>query len=162
MYGFRLIGLLNREALEKTLTEIVRRHEALRTTFQLIDGKPAQRVTEQWSFELSVLDLTREDMGDLDATVQRLFENEHRRLFDLSSDLLLRAVLLRLNTDQYVLLLSSHHIAWDHWSTKLFLGEMSVLYHAFAEGSHSPLCDLPIPIQALCALAAKNISGCGV
>ncbi len=143
-HGFRLSGHLDVEALERSLGEIVRRHESLRTTFHLRDGKPVQRVREEWSFKLTNIDLRQQTASDSDADVQRLYEGEHRRPFDLSADLLLRASLLRLGADEHVLLLNTHHIAWDHWSIGLFFRELSVLYQAFAAGRPSPLAELAV------------------
>ena len=143
-HGFRLSGPLNIDALEKTLSEIMRRHETLRTTFHLSDDKPVQRISDLWSIQLSIIDLTQNPHVDLDSEVQGLFENEHRRPFDLSTDVLLRATLVRLSTDENVLLLGIHHVAWDHWSIGLFLRELSTLYRAFAKAEPSPLTELPI------------------
>jgi amino acid adenylation domain-containing protein/FkbM family methyltransferase len=143
-YGFRLIGPANIEALERALSEIVSRHETLRTTFHLRNGKPVQIISDHWSLKLSILDLDQQSPGNLDAEVQRLFELERRRPFDLSSDLLLRAVLLRLNANEHVLFVNSHHIAWDHWCNELLFKEFSSLYQAFAVGKPSPLAALPI------------------
>ncbi|MGH7828867.1 MAG: amino acid adenylation domain-containing protein, partial [Candidatus Binatia bacterium] len=143
-YGFRLTGPLSIEALERSLAEIVRRHETLRTNVQLKNEKPVQVIARQWSFRISILDLTEEPSTDLDTEVQRLFEGERRRPFDLSKDLLLRATLLRLGAEEHVLFLNTHHIASDHWSSGLFFRELSILYRAFAAGESSPLSDLPI------------------
>ncbi|MGH7824577.1 MAG: amino acid adenylation domain-containing protein [Candidatus Binatia bacterium] len=143
-YGFRLSGPLNIEALEQSLSEIVRRHETLRTTFQLSNGKPVQRISERWSFQLSSIALRQGTAGDLDLGVQKLFDNEYRRPFDLSSDLLLRATLIQVSADESVLLLDSHHVAWDHWCIELFFRELSVLYKAFAAAKPSPLSEPPI------------------
>ncbi|MGH7824891.1 MAG: amino acid adenylation domain-containing protein, partial [Candidatus Binatia bacterium] len=142
--GFRLTGPLNIDALERSLAEIVRRHEALRTTFQLSKGKPLQLIADQESFRVSILDLSRKPAVDLEREVQQVFEEERRRPFDLANDLLLRATLLRLSADQHVLFLNGHHIAWDHWCFALFFREFAVLYQAFSAGKSSPLPPLSI------------------
>ena len=141
---FHIEGELDAVALEKSLAEIVRRHEILRTTFHLGSSEPVQMIPEQWSFRISNLDLSREMPVDLNRDVERRVEDEHRRPFDLSADLLLRAVLLRLGPNEHVLSINSHHIVWDHWCMDLFFRELSVLYQAFSAGQPSPLSELPI------------------
>jgi amino acid adenylation domain-containing protein len=143
-YGFRLDGPLNIKALEQAISEIVTRHETLRTTFHQRNGRLVQVISEQWSFRLSIVDLSKQGVTDMDAEVQRIFESDRRRRFDLSADLLVRATLLRLDKSEHVLILTSHHIAWDHWCIEVFFRELCVLYHAFANGAISPLSALPI------------------
>ena len=143
-HGFRLTGPLNIEALERSFAEIVRRHETLRTTFQLRNGKPVQTIAGHWSFRISIADLSKEPPDDLDREIQRLFEAEQRQGFDLTADLMLRATLLRLSLNDHVLFFSRHHIAWDHWCLELFYRELSNLYRAFSNGKPSPLPQLPI------------------
>ncbi len=154
--GFRLSGPVDIEALEQALSEIVRRHEPLRTTFQSSNGSLVQRISDVGSIQLSIIDLMQETSIDLELEVQRLFENEHRRSFDLSCDLLLRATLVRLGRAEYVLIIDSHHVAWDHWCIELFFRELSVLYQAFAAGKSSPLPELAIQYKHY-ALWQRNI-----
>ena len=158
-FGFHLTGPLNTKALEQSLTEIVRRHETLRTTFHLRNGEPVQVISERWSFPLTIIDLRQQTPVDSEAEVQRLFENERRRFFDLSVDLLLRATLLQLRADEHVLVLSSHHVAWDHWCIELFLRELSVLYQAFAAAKPSPLSELPIQYKHYALWQRKMFQG---
>jgi amino acid adenylation domain-containing protein/FkbM family methyltransferase len=158
-FGFHLTGPLNTKALEQSLTEIVRRHETLRTTFHLRNGEPVQVISERWSFPLTIIDLRQQTPVDSEAEVQRLFENERRRFFDLSVDLLLRATLLQLGADEHVLVLSSHHVAWDHGCIELFLRELSVLYQAFATAKPSPLSELPIQYKHYALWQRKMFQG---
>ena len=143
-YGFHLTGPLKVHALGQTLEEIVRRHEALRTTLSMRNGAPVQVIAEQWSVDLPIIDLTKWPKADLDGEVQRLFENEYRSPFNLSSDLMLRATLLRVRETEHVLFLTVHHLAFDHWSVEVLFRELSVIYKAFSAGSPSPLLELPI------------------
>jgi amino acid adenylation domain-containing protein len=143
-HGFRLEGPLNVKALEQTFEEIVRRHEVLRTTFSMSNGEPSQRVAEQWSIKLPMIELTELRGADLDAEVRRLFENEFHRPFNLSADLMLRAIVLRLNDLEHVLILTIHHIAFDHWSIKTLYRELSVIYEACLAGQPCPLPEPPI------------------
>ena len=143
-FGFHLTGPLNVKALEQSLTEIVRRHETLRTTFHQRNGGLVQVISQQWVFQISILDLRQQTAAVLDAEVERIFDKERRRPFDLSADLLLRATLLRLDNSEHVLILARHHMAWDHWCIEIFFRELSVLYQAYAIGRASSLPELPI------------------
>lgn len=142
--AFHLKGKLDLDVLRRSLDEIVRRHEALRTTFGAIDGSPVQRVAADRSVDLSVVDLSDRPGPDRTAELHRRLKEESHRRFALSEDLMLRAVLLRLDAEEHVLLLMMHHIASDGWSMGILNGELSTLYRAFAAGKPSPLPELPI------------------
>jgi amino acid adenylation domain-containing protein len=158
-YAFQLVGPLNIAALEQSITEIVRRHESLRTTFHESRGALFQRICEQWSFHLNVINEQQDKSVDLQTNVQKLLEQECRRPFDLSTNLLLRASLLRLRYCEHILLISSHHLAWDHWSIGLFFRELSALYHAFTAGKPSPLAELPIQYKHYALWQRKILQG---
>ncbi len=142
--AFRLVGALNVVALEQSLTEIVRRHETLRTTFPMVDGSPIQQILPPQPFRLSVVDLQTLSEADPMAEVHRLAREEAQKPFNLAADLLLRGKLLQLGEGDYVLLLTMHHIASDGWSLALFRKELATLYRAFSQGAASPLPPLPI------------------
>ncbi len=140
----RLVGHLDASALERSLNEIVRRHELLRTTFTTVDGKPVQRVSPQLSLPLPVVDLRMIPDSEREEEVTRLAVQEARRPFDLSHGPLLRVTLLRLSDDEHVVLLNMHHIVSDGWSIGVLLHEIAALYEAFSQGRPSPLPELPI------------------
>ena len=142
--GVRLSGTLNVEALSQTLHALVVRHEALRTNFVCVDGSPVQVVTERQSVELPLIDLSQSSGGDREAEVQRILEKEAQHLFNLSSDLMLAATLLRLASEEHILLLVMHHVAADGWSIGILFRELVVLYKAFSTESPSSLPELPI------------------
>lgn len=142
--AIRLSGLLDVEALKKTLDHIVARHEALRTTFASVDGSPVQVIAESRSVELAVIDLSERPEADREVEVQRLLKEEAKRPFNLASDLMLRANLLRLDREEHVLFLAMHHIASDGWSMRILFRELAALYEAFSAGRPSPLSELPI------------------
>ncbi|HEX8889429.1 MAG TPA: amino acid adenylation domain-containing protein, partial [Pyrinomonadaceae bacterium] len=106
----RMSGMLNLEALERTLNEIVRRHESLRTTFAVTDGKPVQVINETQKISLSVTDLSNVAESEQEEEVKRIATTEARRPFNLSTGPLLRASLLALNPSEHVLLFTLHHI----------------------------------------------------
>ncbi|MFF8393053.1 amino acid adenylation domain-containing protein [Streptomyces sp. NPDC016172] len=134
--ALRLRGALDLPALSGALNEIVRRHEVLRTTFPDQDGRPEQRIGQPRPVRLPVLDVTGED------EVAAAFRAETTTPFDIASDLMVRARLLRLSDDHHVLVLGLHHIAADGWSLGVLLGELGALYDAFRRGVPSPLPEL--------------------
>jgi len=142
--AWRIHGDLNITAVQKSLSTVLARHEALRTTFSEIDGNPMQVVQQSRPVELPVFDLTHLPREEREAEAQRILTKEASLPFDLSKDLLLRAVLVRLDKDDHVLLLTTHHIASDGWSIGVLLRELSVLYKDLSEGQHSTLPELPI------------------
>lgn len=143
-YAARLKGSLNQRALKRALDTIVTRHEALRTTLVAKDGRPVQVINESHSLCLKVIDISDSLETEHEANAQALLEQHVRRPFDLSSDPMLRAVLIRLKADDHILLLVMHHVATDGWSMGVLSRELGSLYDSFAIGDNSPLSDLPI------------------
>ena len=136
--GVRLKGALDVAALERTLSEIVRRHEVLRTSFAMIDGEPVQVIAPFLPINIPIIETSDE------AEAQRLAAEEARRPFDLSTGPMLRAQLLRLPDEEHVLLCTMHHIVSDAWSRAVLIKEVAALYQAFANGEPSPLPELTI------------------
>ncbi len=140
----RLTGRLELDALNATLSEIVRRHEVLRTTFSLDHGQPRQVIHAPARLELSVTDLTHVAAAVRTGEAQRLAEEEARLPFDLEQTPPLRVRLLRLDVEEHVLLLTMHHIVSDGWSLGVLISEVGALYPAFSGGVASPLSEPPI------------------
>ncbi|HEX9940916.1 MAG TPA: condensation domain-containing protein, partial [Thermoanaerobaculia bacterium] len=138
----RLLGGLDVAALAAAAGEIVRRHQALRTIFAEIEGRPVQRTAPWAPFPLPVVDLSALLMEARNPTAKGLMREEVRIPFDLTSGLLIRGVLIRLGADEHAFVLSFHHIAGDGWSSEVFLREMSALYGAAILGQPSPLPEL--------------------
>jgi amino acid adenylation domain-containing protein len=138
----RLSGALDRAALQQAFQEIVRRHEALRTTFRLAGGRPVQVIDPAPSFEAPLVDLT--GLPAAGPELARLADEESQRPFDLSRGPLLRASLVRLGAAEHTLLVNVHHIVSDGWSMGILFSELAALYGAFAQGEPSPLPELPI------------------
>jgi amino acid adenylation domain-containing protein len=143
-FPVRLKGNLNTEALEQTLTEIVRRHEALRTSFFSVDGEPVQIINPARPVELSLIDLSELSERERDTETNCLAAAEARRPFDLKQSPLLRARLIKLGEDDHVVMLTLHHINSDAWSMNVMVNEIVVLYGAFRKGEPSPLPELTI------------------
>jgi hypothetical protein len=136
-WSLRISGKLDPEALRRGLNEIVRRHEILRTTFFWKDGAPVQVVEGELSVAMTVRDFsTRAKPED---AAQTLAFAEARKPFDLERGPLVRAKLLRLAADEYILLLTLHHIIFDGWSRRILIRELDALYEAFGAGRPSPL-----------------------
>jgi amino acid adenylation domain-containing protein len=142
--AYRLSGPLNVPALEQSLSEIVRRHETLRTTFTSAGGSPVQSIAERRTIALPITDLSSCPEAAREATAQRVMCEEAQRPFDLARDVMLRATLLRLDAAEHVLLLTMHHIAADDWSMGVLMREVTALYEAFATCQPAPLPALPI------------------
>jgi len=140
----RLSGSLDMPALKKTLNQIIVRHEVLRTTIAVVDGAPQQRMAPSRPIDLPVIDLRGLRDEDRDREAHRLTLEAIRRPFDLSRDLMLRVMLLRLTDQENFLLLVKHHIASDGWSVGILWQELAALYRAFIFGEPSPLPDLPL------------------
>jgi amino acid adenylation domain-containing protein len=140
----RISGSLDQAALEKSLDEIVRRHETLRTTFPLRGGKPVQAIAAPAPLNLPVIDLRELPLGEREAQLDEIMTREAHEPFDLARGPLLRVKLVRQADDEHVLLVTMHHIVSDGWSLDLFLKELATLYQASREGAESPLPQLPI------------------
>ncbi len=142
----RLTGRLDLDALGRCLDEIVRRHEALRTTFVTVDGRARQVIAPVGAVAvpLPTLDLRHVPADRREAEVLRLATEEAQRPFDLARGPLLRATLLQLAEDEHVALFTTHHIISDGWSGAVLTREVAQLYAAFAGGQPSPLAPLPI------------------
>ena len=141
---FRLNGLLNVTALQQGLQEIVKRHEALRTTFTIVDGKPVQVIHPSPSFKLSVVDLHELPTVGRETEAWQLIAKEAQLPFNLSQGPLLLCTLFKLSEAEHILLLNLHHIICDDWSISVLLQELATLYTAFCSGHSSPLPALTI------------------
>lgn len=140
----RLHGSLDIRAVEQSINEVVRRHEILRTTFVTVDGRPLQVIAPALTVPLPVMDLQALSGEKQGAEVLRLITEEMQRPFDLSRGPLLRVNLLKLAEEEYILMLSVHHIVSDGWSTSVFVRELTALYAAFVNGVSFPLPELSV------------------
>ena len=141
---YRMRGDLNVPALEKTINEIVRRHESLRTAFRNVDGQPVQVIAPEWRMPLEVTIVKGAGDEQREAELQRLTRETAVQPFDLAKGPLFRPSLLRIDEDDHVLTIVVHHIVGDGWSGSLIAGELAALYEAFAQDRPSPLPELTI------------------
>jgi surfactin family lipopeptide synthetase A len=137
-------GALNRGVLERSLNEIVRRHQALRTTFPVVDGVPIQVIAENQAVELPLTELSGLADEKRRVEVPRITTEEARQPFDLMEGPLMRARLLRLSRENHVLVLTLHALVADEWSLNLLGRELGALYRAYSCGEPSPLSDLSV------------------
>jgi amino acid adenylation domain-containing protein len=134
-------GPLDIAVLERCLTEIIRRHEVWRTTFDFVNGSPVQVIHRPPdTFELPFRDISSLRTADRETEMRSVAADEIRRLFDLKSGPLLRALLVRTEEDRYSLLVTFHQIVFDAVSAyRVFLPELVALYEAFSSNKPSPL-----------------------
>ncbi len=137
-------GAFDLDAMQRSLSEIVRRHEVLRTTFQTVDGQPVQVIAPAQPITLNVIDISHLPDQEREAEAQRLTNEEVQKPFDLSRGPLFRVQLVRLAEEEYLLMSTMHHIVSDGWSLGVLGEELSVLYEAYKTGKTSPLPELPI------------------
>ena len=142
--ALQISGSLNISVLEQVITEIVRRHEILRTNFQQIEGKNLQVIRPEINISLQVINLDQITAKQQLKNVERLINQETDKIFNLSEDDLFQSTLYQLNQNSYILLLNMHHIISDGWSIGILLQELSTLYGAYLAGNKSPLPDLQI------------------
>ncbi|MEO1619816.1 MAG: amino acid adenylation domain-containing protein [Cyanobacteria bacterium J06632_3] len=146
-----LTGPLNIDALEQAIAEIVNRHEALRTNFQMVDDNLVQVIAETATFKLQTekADIASDSLPlsptSLSPTLRQLIASETRRPFDLKKDSLLRVKLLQLSDEQNILTVTMHHIISDAWSLGIFRQELTELYAAFS--ANKPPSLEPLAIQ---------------
>jgi amino acid adenylation domain-containing protein len=146
----RIRGPLDPRVWQRCLDEIVRRHEALRTTFAQVDGRPVQRVAAAGRLQARIVDCAHLAGSDTatDEAIRALAAEEFAKPFDLRTGPLLRVTFLRLSPDEHVLLLVMHHIVADLWSMSVAVGELVTLYSRFsatARGEHSGASADPLP-----------------
>ena len=132
---YRIRGPLDVTALERSVNEIIRRHEVLRTTFVAPEGQPLQVVAPEMTLPVTLVDLTT--VPDAESSIQALAREHVRRQFDLARGPLLRLTLLRLGPEEHLLLLAMHHIVSDGWSMGILIREVAALYGAFMSGRPS-------------------------
>lgn len=142
--GFRLRGPLKVEALERSVNEIISRHEVLRTTFAEIDGQPVQIVKPRLTLSIPVEDLTQLPEIERTERVKQIAARLREQPFDFTRGPLVGAALIRLNEEEHHFWFLMHHIVSDGWSIGVFLKELSVAYEAFAAGRQPELPKLPI------------------
>src|SRR4051794_25206473 len=140
----RLHGVLKVSALQAALDTMLERHEALRTVFASVEGSAIQVIQPPSQFSLQQIDLSDLEAQEREAQITEQATQEAQAPFDLSTGPLIRARLLRVSSDEHVMLMTMHHIVSDGWSMGIFIREVAQLYAAYCEGRSNPLPPLPI------------------
>ncbi|MBY6244068.1 non-ribosomal peptide synthetase, partial [Methylosinus sp. Sm6] len=142
--ALRMSGALDIAALEHSVSEIIRRHESLRTRFVLVNGNGAQVVDAAGDFTLDVIDLSALSERDRNMEARRLAREDAERTFNLETGPMFRAKLIRLSENEHIALICMHHIVSDGWSIGVLIREIGILYSAYVAGKGAPLAALPI------------------
>jgi len=142
--GFRLRGQLNLRVLEDSFNEIIKRHEALRTTFGVKNGEPVQLIHPELKITIKVTPLDRLDDAQRERTLQALAAEAPVEPFDLSRLPLIRVALFKLAEAEHVMVMTIHHIVSDGLSTWLLMEELNTFYQAFIRGDVPRLRELPV------------------
>jgi amino acid adenylation domain-containing protein len=140
----RLQGHFDLAAMERSINAIAGRHAVLRTTFPVIDGKPAQRVAPELNLRITLDDLSADPAAEREAVCRARAGRELQRPWDLETGPLVRAFVWRLAPDDHFFLLVTHHIVSDGWSRRVMLKELVAFYQAFSRGEACALAELPI------------------
>ncbi len=142
--AYRLKGTLDVVALEWSITCVVERHEALRTTFPMVNGQYVQFISPSVSTKLEVIDLGNLPEEDREDETRKLAREEAEQPFNLANGPLFRIRLLRLGDEDHLLLIIMHHIISDGWSMAVFFRDLAAFYEAFSNGCAPSLPELPI------------------
>jgi amino acid adenylation domain-containing protein len=155
----QLSGAIDTDALRRSVNEIIRRHDVLRTTFRNVDGRPELVVASELNVELPVIDLTSYPESHRTEQARRLLSDEEQRPFDLTRGPLIRAKLFRLAEQNYRFLVNMHHIVSDGWSLVLLFQELSAIYDAFSRGEQSPLAKVSVQYADYAAWQREWLQG---
>ena len=157
--AFRLTGRLDIGALKRSLNEIARRHEALRTTFGMNEDMPVQIIASSFEMDLPLVDLMDRPAAEREVALAPFLETESGRPFDLAEGPLVRAILVKLTDEEHVLFFMPHHCVFDGWSFGIFQRELIGLYEAFVAGKPSPLAELAIQYADFAAWQRQWLQG---
>jgi acyl-CoA synthetase (AMP-forming)/AMP-acid ligase II len=144
LYALRVTSACDAAILERSINEVVRRHEILRTTFKAFDGGCVQVIAPQSTVPLAFDDLRALPHARIETTVREFIRQELSHSFDLESGPLIRTRLVRLAERAHLLLINMSGSTEDGWSLGVLANELAALYDAFAAGRASPLAPLPI------------------
>ena len=144
LYALRLTSSVDVAVLERSLNEVVRRHESLRTTFDVVDGRHVQVIAPCLTVPLPFHDLRALSKSKKETAAHQLIEAELLHAFDLAHGPLFRASLVRLAEQEHLLLIAMHQVVCDGWSLGVLVDELAALYDAFSARKPSPLAPLSI------------------
>ncbi|WP_447971455.1 amino acid adenylation domain-containing protein [Nitrospira sp. M1] len=143
-FGIRFFGRLNLNALERSVNEIVRRHEVLRTNIVSVDGHGHQLIRAFSPITLPLMDVNQYNGSDREELLKDLAKTQASTSFNLQHEPVVRAQLVRYQETEHILMATIHHLVFDAWSVALITSELSTLYAEFVQGKPSSLVSLPI------------------
>ncbi len=160
--ALRISGRLDLKALEESLRHLCRRHEVLRSRFSRRDGRPVQILRSADDFALRVDDLRTMPAREREAVIKHMTQQEHEHPFDLAKEVLLRALLLHCGPEDFILLITMHHIIADGWSVAILMRELSELYDACLEKREALLPELPLQYIDYCHWQREWLQSAGM
>lgn len=140
----RLRGRLDKQALTDSLSAVVRRHEVLRTTYDMQDGRPIQIINEDMPLQLQHFDFSNLQPSEQQKAIDQVILQDATTPFNLRQGPIMRSILICLNSEEHVLVVDIHHIANDHWSIGVLFRELAAFYNARLGVESQSLSELPI------------------
>lgn len=154
-----LSGPLNVEALEEAFRLVIARHDILRTRLGSVDGSPIPAINDAWEFHTQQFDLTGMPAAERDPEARRIIQEQARQPFNIAQDLMLRATLVRIQAERHLLLVLTHHIAWDVSSRAVLYRELRMVYEGLLRGQSVQLAELPIQYSDFAAWQKQRLQG---
>jgi amino acid adenylation domain-containing protein len=139
-----LKGEIRVSLFERVFTEILRRHEILRTVFDVVNGRPVQRVRPPYEMKIPVHDLSRFEGESQREKIGQVVLEEGQKKFDFFKGPLIRLNIMKLKEDEHLLMSTEHHLIHDGWTQGVLLREFISIYEAYSQEKSSPLLELPI------------------
>lgn len=158
-FAYQFDGILDVESLRSSVNEIVRRHSILRTTYPAVGGRPVQRIADPRPVRIPLIDLSGLPESERRPEAIRRASQWARRPFHLGRDLPLRPQILRLDQDRHVIVVVTHHIAFDGFSESIFMNELAGLYTARREGLEARLPEPPIQYADYAVWERQRVRG---
>ncbi|HLX85045.1 MAG TPA: condensation domain-containing protein, partial [Terriglobales bacterium] len=157
--AFQVTGLLDINALSAAIRAVVRRHESLRTVFEMIEGEARQVVLSDIDVEVPIIDVMHLPAGDRRGVALHIASEEGKKTFDLTQGPLFRVLLVRMDQDQHLLVLAMHHIITDGWSISILFRELARSYEAFVNGQQPQLPELPLQYAEYAQWQLEHVGG---
>ncbi len=155
----RIRGPMKVEALDAAMTAVVNRHDALRSTFRIVDGQPRQIVGSRWDHALEFTDISDLGQPEQAAALHRIKTEEAGRVFDLENGPLLSIRLVRVSPDDHIWIENFHHLVVDDWSMRIITSEWMALYGVFKAGGRPSLPALAVQFPHFAAWQRESLQG---
>jgi NRPS condensation-like uncharacterized protein len=157
--AFRITGPIDVSALTSAIRAVVRRHESLRTIFESVDGEARQIILPDIDVDVPIVSLTGVAESDREKEALHIASEAGKRPFDLTRGPLLRALLVQMSQEKYLLVLAMHHIITDGWSISILFRELARCYESFTNGNEPQLPEVPLQYVEYAQWQRKYITG---